>query len=104
MVECIEQLPPFGKDQVLIEYEFLELVEFDIQCKWKKHLIVQGFESGDNILNGLVNFCKNIETAKEIFNDRGDGSHPHKKTQSVRCQPPQIHFGYKRVKPDHKTL
>ena len=73
MVECIEQLPPFGKDQVLIEYEFLELVEFDIQCKWKKHLIVQGFESGDNILNGLVNFCKNIETAKEIFNDRGDG-------------------------------
>ena len=41
MVDYLEDLPPFGANQVLPEDDLLELVEFALPCEWQKHLIVQ---------------------------------------------------------------
>ena len=42
---------------------------------------MQGFNSYNKSHNGRVEFCKKIDMAEQIFNDKGDGINTNKKSK-----------------------
>ena len=44
----------------------------------KHQLLVQVFDLDAKIFNKIVEFCKRLETSREISNDMGDESNPNK--------------------------
>ena len=75
--EYLKHCPTFGKDQGLTEEKNIELVNFALPFKWQKKIPTQEFDSYTKSLNNLVNFCEKLERVKEIFNYKGDASHPN---------------------------
>ena len=79
MVDYLEDLLPFGRNQGLAEYNILELVEFALLREFQEQLLRQDFYPSSKSLNNIVEFCERLYITEEIFNERGDGSHPPKK-------------------------
>ena len=59
-------------DQGLTEEKIIKLVEFILPDKYKKYMLVQGFDSYSKSLNKHVEFYKRLKNSKEIFQDEGD--------------------------------
>ena len=78
MVDYLEYFLPFGWNQELTKNDILELVEFSLQHKWQKQLLMQGFNPATKSLNNIIDFYKNLETIEYIFNEKGYGSQPFK--------------------------
>ena len=71
----------------------INLVKFTLPQEWQKQLLDQRFNSSTKILKNIVELCKKLETAKEIFHDKGDDKHPNKKDNKVQIKPPIILIG-----------
>ena len=81
LVEYLEECPPFGTRQRLPEDYILKVVEFSPPKEWQQKLIIQGFDSATQGLTELVEFYERLETAEEIFQTQGEGSHQNRKTK-----------------------
>ena len=81
MVEYLEKFPPFGEGQRVPYDEILNMVEFSLLKKWQKELIIQGFDSANQCLMDIFEFCERLETAEKIFQMQGEGNHQTKKTK-----------------------
>ena len=64
MVNALDQLLPFQKNQGLSEDKLIGIIEFALPCKCHQQILVQGFDSAENILNKIVKLCKQFEMAK----------------------------------------
>ena len=58
----------------------IKVVEFALSLECQKQLFYQRFDSTNNILIELIEFCKRTYTTEKIFQYKGDGTHPNKKT------------------------
>ena len=81
MVEYLDKFPHFIARQHLPEDKILELVEFSLPKECQKELLIQGFDSTTQGLMELVNFCKRLKTAEEVFQTQGEVNHQNKKTK-----------------------
>ena len=70
MVYYLGYFPPFSINQGLTEDEILDILEFALPCEWKKHLLVQGYESTGKDLYELSEFCEILEIDKYIYNNQ----------------------------------
>ena len=100
IAEYLEHSPQFRKYQVFPEYEINDLVKFYLLRKWQRKLLVQGSDSYANILNNIIEFCKRLKTANEIFHDEGDVSHSNYNLSSPVIYTNHPHWIIKRFKSD----
>ena len=61
--------------------EVMEHMEFAIPHSWQKQMILQGFSTVERTMDEFLEFCKRLETAKDIFD------HTHKKSQKGKPRP-----------------
>ena len=76
IVEYLKQLPLFGMDQGLPNDKIIELVHFSLPHEWKNQIPVQG------VSRRALRVLLVLNIAKEIFHNKGNGSHPNKNPHS----------------------
>ena len=81
MVEYMQDFPTYGNNQGLPGDYIIEFMEYSLPCEWQKQLLVQGFDSSTKKLYELIDFCKHMETAEEIYYGNGELTHHDKKTK-----------------------
>ena len=54
-------------DQGLPDNKIIEIVNFEITLEWQEHILIQLFDSATKIIIEIVEFWKQLDTAKEIL-------------------------------------
>ena len=92
MVEYLNNFPPFGAGQGLLEDDILKLVDFLPPKEWQKELIIKGFDSAKKGITDIVKFCERLKTTEEIFQTQGERNHQNNKTNQSgeRHQPAKL--------------
>jgi len=77
MNEYLAMFTPDGAANKLPEDEIIENLEFAIPTKWRKAMIMHGFDPVEHDIGDMVEFCERLETTEDIhdsqFKDKNNG-------------------------------
>ena len=74
-MEYLKKFRSSGIGQGLPDEKILKLVELSVNREWQKEIIIKDFDSVNQGLTELVEFCERLETAERNFQTQGEVQH-----------------------------